>query len=167
MYGGDATDVSSDAGPIVLRWWEGHWWLALQPWQWWWRPKTRLMRLFRMTAASRQVSYAPQASSKLKHKIRRVWPNRKTNQVLLLHESQNPHQPLYKGGNCNNGVDCSPSTSLQYQFSIFQLPPFWPLKNALQWAETQLVWGALMLQQRVLCNWHTVSHTKVKKVCWL
>jgi hypothetical protein len=25
---------------------------------------------------------------------------------------------------------------------------------------------ALTLQQRVLCDWHTVSHAKVEKVCW-
>ena len=100
---------------------------------------------------------------KLKHKIRRAWPNRKMNQVLFLHESQTPHQRLYKGVNCNNRVDYSPSSSLQYQFSIFQLSSFWPVKNAFQWTKTQHVWRALMLQQRVLCNQHTASHTKVKK----
>jgi hypothetical protein len=27
------------------------------------------------------------------------------------------HQSAHKGGNCNNGVDCSPSSSLQFRFS--------------------------------------------------
>jgi hypothetical protein len=76
---------------------------------------------------------------KLKQQIRRVWPNRKMNQVLFLHDSQILYQPLHKGGNYNNGVNRSPSSSLQYQFSIFQLPSFWTLKNALQQAETQHV----------------------------
>jgi hypothetical protein len=47
-------------------------------------------------------------------------------------QRQTAHQPAHKGGNCNNGVDCSPSSSLQSRLSTLRLPSFWPLKDALR-----------------------------------
>jgi hypothetical protein len=68
VYGGDAIDVSSDDGPIVLRVVRRK--LVTGP------PAMAVMMetkdkvdAFKMTASSWQVNYAPQASSKLKQEI--------------------------------------------------------------------------------------------------
>jgi hypothetical protein len=37
---------------------------------------------------------------------------------------QTAHRSSHKGGNCKNGVGCSPSFSLQSRFSVLRLPPF-------------------------------------------
>jgi hypothetical protein len=71
-------------------------------------------------------------SEKLKQRIQRVRTNRKVIQFLLLYDNKTAHQSGLKGGNCNNGVDCSPSSSLQSQFGTARLPSFGPLKDALR-----------------------------------
>jgi hypothetical protein len=39
-------------------------------------------------------------------------------------QRQTAHQSAHKGGNCNNGLDCSPSCCLQSRFSTLLLPSF-------------------------------------------
>lgn len=39
---------------------------------------------------------------------------------------------IKKAGNCNNRVDCSPSSSLQYRYSTLWLPSFWLPEEVLQ-----------------------------------
>jgi len=41
------------------------------------------------------------------------------------------HQSALNENECNSGVDCSPSSSLQSQFSTLQLPTFGTPKDAI------------------------------------
>ena len=64
----------------------------------------------------------------LKQRIRSFRPKRKVNQVFFLHDNARPHN----GGNCNNGMHCSPTTSLQFRFSTLQIQSFGPLQDSLR-----------------------------------
>jgi hypothetical protein len=48
-----------------------------------------------------------------------------------LWQHQTAHQSALNENNCNSWVDCSPSSSLQSQFSTLQLPTFGAPKDAI------------------------------------
>lgn len=87
---------------------------------------------------------------------------------------QTLHLCAHKGGNCNNGADCSPSSSLQSRFRILWLPHFWSAEGhtlktpfcGRRRAETQRASGVPTLQQRTICDRHRASHARmeIKKV---
>jgi len=43
-----------------------------------------------------------------------------------------PDWSVHEKGNCNNGVDCSPLSSLQSRFSTLLLPSFWTLEDTFR-----------------------------------
>jgi hypothetical protein len=114
-----------------------------------------------------------QKLKKSKQRIRMVRPNRKIDEVLLpVWQHPTAHQSAHEGGNYNNRVDCSPSSSLQSRFSTPRLPPFSPVKDALGGQPLaynrelkhnvceELRRFSLILHRR------TASHAKVERVSW-
>jgi hypothetical protein len=47
-------------------------------------------------------------------------------------QRQTAHRSVHKKGNCNNEVDCSPSSSLQSRFITLRFQSSWVLKDALR-----------------------------------
>jgi len=71
-------------------------------------------------------------------------------------EEQSAHQSPLKGGNRNNGVNSSPSFSLEFRFSTLRVPSFWSPEGCTsrttfcrRRAGIQSAWRARKLQQRV------------------
>lgn len=86
--------------------------------------KVSLLVGFLETGATINLEQLMQTFKNLKQWIWRLWPNRKMNQSLLLHDNK-PHTSLHtREANCNSGVNCSPSSTLRSWFSTLQLPTF-------------------------------------------
>jgi hypothetical protein len=108
---------------------------------------------------------------KLKQRIRRIWPNRKMNQVLLLYENTRPHSSLR-----------TIKTTTKTEWDALPNPPyrsdiapaaFHSLTTRRMHPEVAVllmtsckaacVRRVPKLQQRVLHNSHTTSHANVEK----
>ena len=47
-------------------------------------------------------------------------------------QRQAAHRSVHKKGSCNSGMDCSPSSSIQFRFSTLLLPSFWAPKDTFR-----------------------------------
>jgi hypothetical protein len=109
---------------------------------------------------------------KLKQRIRRLWPNRKMNQDLLLHDKATAHQSAHSAGNSNNGARlfslnlpaapiCHPPTSIF--LTSLRMHAEDVVLRTLRRGERQRAWRATTLQQRFLRDRYIVSHAGVEK----
>jgi len=83
-------------------------------------------------------------------------------------QRQAAHRSVHKKGNCNNGVDCSPSSSLQSRISTILLPSFWALKDTfrgLRSADDEEMKHSVRKDVRLFSKkfYATASYAKVEK----